>query len=95
MSFHRGFATALADESTGLTGLTLLLALSGRGNDDGIAGRGTAAIRDLFAAQRTHRLGSREIVATLTADRTTRWNDSNRGKALTETQLARLLRAAV
>jgi len=51
-----------------------------------------AAIKDLFAAQHTHRLGSKGIVAALTADPTARWNESNRGKPLTEAQLARLLR---
>jgi len=51
-----------------------------------------AAIKDLFAAQRTDRLGSKEIVAALTADPTTRWGESNRGKPLSEAQLARLLR---
>ena len=68
------------------------LALSGRRNDDGIAVAVLAAIKDLFTAQRTHRLGSKEIVAALTADPTARWNESNRGKPLTEAQLARLLR---
>src|SRR6185369_3276405 len=51
-----------------------------------------AAIKDLFAAQRTHRLGSKEIVAALTADPTARFNEYNRGKPLSEAQLARLLR---
>jgi hypothetical protein len=37
-----------------------------------------AAIKDLFAAQRTHRLGSKEIVVALTADPTARWSESNR-----------------
>ena len=51
-----------------------------------------AAIKDLFAAQRTDRLGSKGIVMALTADPTARWNESNRGKPLSEAQLARLLR---
>ena len=51
-----------------------------------------AAIKDLFAAQRTDRLGSKGIVAALTADPTPRWRESNRGRPLSEAQLARLLR---
>ena len=51
-----------------------------------------AAIKDLFTAQRTHPLGSKRIVAALTADPTASWSESNRGKPLTEAQLARLLR---
>jgi Protein of unknown function (DUF3631) len=68
------------------------LALSGRRNDDGIAVAVLAAIKDLFAAQHTDRLGSKGIVAALTADPTARWSESNRGKPLSEAQLARLLR---
>jgi putative DNA primase/helicase len=68
------------------------LALSARRNDDGIAVAALAAIKDLFAAQRTDRLGSKEIVAALTADPTASWNESNRGKPLSEAQLANLLR---
>ena len=68
------------------------LALSGRRNDDGIAVAVLAAIKDLFAAQHTDRLGSKRIVAALTADPTARWGESNRGKPLSEAQLARLLR---
>jgi len=68
------------------------LALSGRRNDDGIAVAVLAAIKDLFAAQHAHRLGSKGIVAALTADPTARWSESNRGKPLSEAQLARLLR---
>ena len=44
------------------------LALSGRRNDDGIAVAVLAAIKDLFAAQGTDRLGSRRIVKALTAE---------------------------
>ncbi len=68
------------------------LALSGRRNDDGIAVAVLAAIKDLFAAQHTHRLGSKGIVAALTADPIARWGESNRGRPLSEAQLARLLR---
>ena len=68
------------------------LALSGRRNDDGIAVAVLAAIKDLFAAQHTDRLGSKAIVAALTADPTARWSESNRGRPLSEAQLARLLR---
>ena len=46
------------------------VALSGRCNDDGIAVAVLAAIKDLFAAQHTNRLGSKVIVAALTADST-------------------------
>jgi putative DNA primase/helicase len=69
------------------------LALSGRRDDDdeiGVAILG--AIRGLFVTHHTDRLGSRAIVKALTADRTARWIGCNRGKALTEAQLARLLR---
>ena len=58
------------------------LALSGRRNDDGIAVAVLAAIKDLFAAQRTDRLGSKGIVAALTADPTARWSESNRGQTV-------------
>ncbi len=68
------------------------VALSGRRNDDGIAVAVLAAIKDLFAAQDTDRLGSKGIVAALTADPTARWSESNRGRPLSEAQLARLLR---
>ncbi len=68
------------------------VALSGRRNDDGIAVAVLAAIKDLFAAQHTNRLGSKAIVAALTADPTARWSESNRGRPLSEAQLARLLR---
>ena len=68
------------------------VALSGRRNDDGIAVAVLAAIKDLFAAQHTNRLGSKAIVAALTADPTARWRESNRGRPLSEAQLARLLR---
>jgi putative DNA primase/helicase len=68
------------------------VALSGRRNDDGIAVAVLAAIKDLFAAQHTHRLRSKAIVAALTADPTARWSESNRGRPLSEAQLARLLR---
>ena len=68
------------------------LALSGRRNDDGIAVAVLAAIKHLFAAQRTDRLGSKGIVKALTADPTARWSESNRGRPLSEAQLARLLR---
>jgi putative DNA primase/helicase len=68
------------------------LALNGRRNDDGIAVAVLAAIKDLFAAQHADRLSSRKIVAALTADPTARWKESNRGKPLSEAQLARLLR---
>jgi hypothetical protein len=68
------------------------LALSGSRNDDGIAVAVLAAIKDLFAAQRTDRLGSKGIVAALTADPTARLSESNRGRPLSEAQLARLLR---
>jgi hypothetical protein len=68
------------------------LALSRRRNDDGIAVAVLAAIKDLFAAQRTDRLGSKGIVAALTADPTARWREANRGRPLSEAQLARLLR---
>ena len=51
-----------------------------------------AAIKDLFAAQHTNRLGSKAIVEALTADPTARWSESNRGRTLSEAQLARLLR---
>jgi len=68
------------------------VALSGRRHDDGIAIEVLSAIRDLFAAQHADRLGSRRIVAELTADRTSRWKECNRGKPLSEAQLARLLR---
>src|SRR5262249_41597145 len=68
------------------------LALSRRRHEEGIAVAALAAIRDLFAAQHTDGLGSRRIVAALTADRTSRWNECNRGKPLSEAQLAWLLR---
>ncbi len=68
------------------------VALSGRRNDDGIAVVVLAAIKLLFAALHTDRLGSKRIVAALTADPTARWSESNRGKPLSEAQLARLLR---
>jgi putative DNA primase/helicase len=68
------------------------VALSGRRNDDGIAVAVLAAIKDLFAAQHTDRLGSKGIVAALTADPTATWSESNRGRPLSEAQLARLLR---
>ena len=68
------------------------LALSGTRTDDGIAVAVLAAIKDLFAAQRTDRLGSKGIVAALTVDPTARWSESNRGRPLSEAQLARLLR---
>ena len=68
------------------------LALSGRRDDEEIAVALLAAIRDLFAAHRTDRLGSKAIVTALTTDPTARWSECNRGKPLTEAQLARLLR---
>jgi putative DNA primase/helicase len=68
------------------------VALSGSRNDDGIAVAVLAAIKDLFAAQDTDRLGSKGIVAALTGDPTARWSESNRGRPLSEAQLARLLR---
>ncbi len=68
------------------------LALSGSRDDDGIAVVVLAAIKDLFAARHADRLGSKAIVAALTADPTARWRESNRGKPLSEAQLARLLR---
>jgi putative DNA primase/helicase len=68
------------------------VALSGRRNDDGIAVAVLTAIKGLFAAQDTDRLSSRRIVAALTADPTAGWSESNRGRPLSEAQLARLLR---
>jgi hypothetical protein len=68
-------------------------ALSRTRNDDGIAVAVLAALKSLFAARHTNRLGSRRIVEALTADRTARWVESNRGKPLSEAQLARLLRS--
>ena len=50
------------------------------------------ALKDLFAAQRADHLSSKRIVAALTADHTDRWSESNRGKPVSEAQLARLLR---
>jgi len=86
---------ALADAAGGKwpsRAIAAALALSGRRNDDGIAVAVLAAIKDLFAAQHTDRLGSKGIVAAMTADPTARWSESNRGKPLSEAQLARLLR---
>jgi hypothetical protein len=66
--------------------------LSGNRKDDGIAVAVLAALKDLFAARHTSRLRSRTIVKALTADPTYRWSESNRGKPLSEAQLASLLR---
>ena len=67
-------------------------ALSDTRNDDGIAVAVLASLKELFAVRRTDRLGSRRIVEALIADRTARWVESNRGKPLSEAQLAGLLR---
>ena len=68
------------------------MALGGSRQDDGIAVAILGALRALFAARKTDRLGSKGIVRTLTADSTGRWCEANRGKPLTEAHLARLLR---
>lgn len=49
------------------------------------------ALKDLFATQHVHRPSSNRIVKALTADPTGTWREANRGKPLTEAQLARLL----
>jgi hypothetical protein len=68
------------------------IALSGSRQEEGIAVAVLAPLRTLFAARNTGRLGSRGIAKALAADATGRWCEANRGKPLTDAQLARLLR---
>ena len=84
----------LAGSEWGLSARAALLELFGAagGEDDSVGARLLADIRTAFDTAGTDRFPSKDLVAALVADESSPWPEFNRGKEISPTVLARLLK---